>query len=287
MKQTIDSANDITSSIGDTEFQAIRDLLHSGFGIALAPEKRGLVVGRLQKVLRDRGNISFAEYYQRVLSDQSGREMSELINRLSTNHTFFNREKEHFAHFRDVALPEAVKRGLATGDKDLRVWCAASSTGEEPWMLAMCLHEAFGSSHGIWEAALLATDISERALSVARNGIYPIDRMQELPPDMRDTYFRPRGEDFEVVPALKSLVTLRRFNLINPTYPFRRPFHAIFCRNVLIYFDGPTKAQVVASMARYLVPGGYLYLGHSETLGRETEHYTYSRPAVYRRKEGT
>jgi len=285
MKDSQTPAPELGLRLSDSDFRSIRELLHSGFGIALAEEKRSLVAGRLQKVLRDRGNISFSEYYRQVVDDASGREMSELINRLSTNHTFFNREKDHFDHFRQTALPEALRRGQATGEKDLRVWCAASSTGEEPYMLAMCLREVFGAAHRDWDTALLATDISERALAVARNGVYPADRMQELPAPLRERYFQPRGQDFEVVPEIKSLITYRRFNLINPGYPFKRAFDAIFCRNVLIYFDVPTKVEVVAKMAKFLRPGAYLYLGHSETLGRESEHYRYVRPAVYRRKE--
>ena len=152
-------------------------------------------------------------------------------------------------------------------------------------MLAMCLRETFGALHRDWETGLLATDISERALSAARYGTYPSERMQDLPAPLREKYFRPQGPDWEAVPELKSLITFRRFNLINPAYPFKRAFDAIFCRNVLIYFDAPTKADVVAKMAGFLRPGGYLYLGHSETLGRETEHYRYVRPAIYRRKE--
>lgn len=284
MKETFESAPDLAANLGEAEFGAIRDLLHSGFGIDLAAGKRGLVAGRLQKLLRERGGISFAEYYRQVVEDATGRELSELINRLSTNHTFFNREKEHFDHFRAAALPEIMRRCAAAGDKDVRIWCAASSTGEEPYMLAMCLKETFGAAHRDWDVGLLATDISERALAVARVGVYPADRMAELPAALREKYFRPKGPDFEASPELKRLITFRRFNLINPSYPFRRAFDAIFCRNVLIYFDNPTKAEVVASMAKFLRPGAYLYLGHSETLGRETEHYRYVRPAVYVRK---
>jgi chemotaxis protein methyltransferase CheR len=285
MKDAIEPVGELALRLSDSEFRSIRELLHSGFGIALAEEKRSLVAGRLQKVLRDRGGISFAEYYRQVVADATGGEMSELINRLSTNHTFFNREKDHFEHFRQTALPEAMRRGQAAGDKDLRVWCAASSTGEEPYMLAMCMREVFGAAHRDWDTALLATDISERALAVARTGTYAPDRMQDLPAPLREKYFRPKGPDFEAVPELKSMITYRRLNLMNPSFPFKRVFDAIFCRNVLIYFDAPTKNEVVAKMAKFLRPGAYLYLGHSETLGRETEHYRYVRPAVYRRKE--
>lgn len=284
MIQEQDFPIDMGIRISDEEFSRIRELLHSGFGIKLTEEKRTLVIGRLQKLLREKGGIGIGQYLALVEGDPTGREMSELINRLSTNHTFFNREKEHFDFFRKVALPEAAERARRRGGKDLRVWCAASSTGEEPYMLGMIMREFFGPDFPNWDLGLLATDISEKALTVAKAGTYSRERMQDLPEPLREKYFRPSGRDFEAIAALKGDITYRRLNLINPEYPFRKSFEAIFCRNVMIYFDGPTKDAVVARMARHLVPGGYLFIGHSESLGRQTEHYEYVRPAVYRRK---
>lgn len=277
---------EILAAIPDEDFRRLSELLHSGFGIKLAPEKKALVAGRLQKLLRERGGLSFAEYYRQVVEDGSGREISELINRLSTNHTFFNREKEHFEHFLQVALPEAAARARGRGCRDVRVWCAASSTGEEPWMLAMLMREYFGPDFATWDLGLLATDISERALEVARAGIYSEERVRDLPRALRDRWLTPRGEDFEISPVIRPDVTYRRLNLINPQYPFKRKFDVIFCRNVMIYFDTPTKTAVVERMAQHLAPGGHLYIGHSETLGRETAHFQYLRPAAYRRKAG-
>ena len=279
-----DSLLETGQAISEEEFRKIRELLHAGFGIKLTEEKRTLVVGRLQKLLREKGGIGFGAYYNLVVADTTGREMSELINRLSTNHTFFNREKEHFEYFKTVSLPEAVARAKRRGSRDIRVWCAASSTGEEPYMLAMIMREFFGSDFKNWDLGLLATDISEQALSVARTGTYSSERIADLPNSLRDKYFRSRGHDFEVIQDLKQDITYRRLNLINPDYPFKKPFETIFCRNVMIYFDVPTKDSVVAKMAQHLVPGGHLYIGHSESLGRQTEHYEYVCPAMYRRK---
>jgi chemotaxis protein methyltransferase CheR len=270
--------------LSEAEFAKIRELLHSGFGIKLSEEKRTLVMGRLQKLLREKGNIGFGEYYNQVVSDRSGREMSELINRLSTNHTFFNREKAHFDDFLTASLPEAAERARRRGARDIRVWCAAASTGEEPYMLAMLMREFFGQDFKNWDLGLLATDISEKALAVAKDGVYSAERMRDLPVPLKERYFRPHGSDFEAIPSLKQDLTYRRLNLINPEYPFKKMFEVIFCRNVMIYFDTPTKEAVVARMARHLVPGGHLFIGHAETLGRETEHYEYVRPALYRRK---
>ncbi|HKP96753.1 MAG TPA: CheR family methyltransferase [Fibrobacteria bacterium] len=275
---------DVGMAISEEDFARIRDLLHAGFGIKLANEKRALVVGRLRKLLLERGGISFGEYYRQITSDETGTELSELINRLSTNHTFFNRENDHFAFFRDTAMREAAERARRQGRKDLRVWCAASSTGEEPYMLAMMMREAMGSDFRHWEMGLLATDISARALAVARRGLYSPERMADLPGELRKKYFHPRGPDFEAANFLREDITYRRLNLINPEYPFKRRFACIFCRNVMIYFDQPTKEAVVARMARHLEPGGYLFIGHSESLGRQTPDYDYVRPAVYRRR---
>ncbi len=286
MIPNIPSPDSIVDSLNDEDFRKIRELLHASFGIKLGEEKRTLVAGRLQKLLRDRG-IGFGEYYRQVVEDKTGVEMSELINRLSTNHTFFNREKEHFDYFKTVSLPEAVQRAKARNSRDIRVWCAASSTGEEPYMLAMIMREFFGADFKNWDLGLLATDISEKALEVAEAGIYSAERLADLPAPLREKYFIPfntKGPDFVAIPELKRDITYRRFNLINPKYPFKKQFDVIFCRNVLIYFDNPTKDGVVNSMAQFLVPGGHLFIGHSETLGRETAYYTYLRPAAYKRK---
>jgi chemotaxis protein methyltransferase CheR len=272
--------------ISDEEFRRFSGIVHQGFGIKLTPEKKTLVVGRLQKMLRERGDISFGEYFRQLESDPSGRELSELINRISTNHTFFNREKEHFDFFRTIALPEATARAKARGGHDLRVWCAAASTGEEPYMLAMLIREHLGPMQGQWEAGLLATDISARALETAAAGIYSEERVADIPPALLKKYFvRLENGDYSATPALKRDITYRRFNLINPEFPFRKPFDSVFCRNVMIYFDNPTKDALVRKIARFTVPGGYLFIGHAETLGRDTGPWQYVRPAVYRRRE--
>ena len=272
--------------ISDSEFAQLSGMIRKGFGINLTSEKKTLVVGRLQKLLRDRGDISFEEYFHQVQADATGREMSELINRISTNHTFFNREKEHFDFFRTVALPEATARAKARGSQDLRFWCAAASTGEEPYMLAMLIREHLGVAQGDWDAGLLATDISARALETAQAGSYTEERVADIPPALLKKYFA-LGTDgaFTAAAALKRDITFRRLNLINPEFPFRKPFDAVFCRNVMIYFDVPTKDALVRRIAKHTVPGGYLFIGHSETLGRDAGPWQYVRPAVYRRKE--
>lgn len=280
-----DRAGTAGAAISDGEFALIRGLVHERFGINLTPDKKALVVGRLRKTLEEKGGISFGEYHALILRDGTGAELSDLINRISTNHTFFNREKEHFEFFRRKALPEAAERARRRNSRDLRVWCAASSTGEEPYMLAMLMREHFGADFGNWELGLLATDISEKALSRARAGVYLREQAAGIPPDLLKKHFRPRADgSVEASAALKSDITYRRFNLINSEYPFRKPFDIVFCRNVMIYFDNPTKDAVVRNIAKSMAPEGHFFLGHSETLGRTTPEFDYLQPAVYRRK---
>lgn len=268
----------------DEEFLALRTLVKERIGIHLSEEKRSLLSGRLQKRVRELRLASFREYYERVLSDPHGQELGLLANQISTNHTYFLREKEHFDLFTRETLPRLAARIRAEGKKELRTWCAASSTGEEPYYLAILLMEYFGDDYAYWNAGLLATDISDKALAAARHGVYPADRVSVLPQAILQKYFvkLPDGS-FEVAAKVKRELTYRRFNLTNEVFPFRQPFHVIFCRNVMIYFDGPTKEKLIRHLSDFLVPGGYLFIGHSETLGVRKLDFEFVQPAVYRK----
>ncbi|MBW1721803.1 MAG: protein-glutamate O-methyltransferase CheR [Deltaproteobacteria bacterium] len=273
-------------SITEEEFRRLRDLVYEKFGINLTEEKKALVIGRLGKLIRTRGFGSFEAYIEHLQADGSGRELDELANRISTNYTFFYRESDHFEFFRDKVLPEMTERIRKEEKKDLRVWCAGCSTGEEPYTLAMIMVEYFGWEYVQWEAGLLATDISARALQKAVSGIYPEEALERLPAGWRSRYFkRTASGEQKVKGEIKKEVTFRRFNLMNEKFPFRKSFHVIFCRNVMIYFDQPTRNALVRRFYRSMVPGGYLFIGHSETLGRDQLGFDYVRPAIYRRKE--
>lgn len=273
--------------ITETEFNSIRDLVYSRFGIKLGAEKRSLVVGRLQKVLHSRGFNSFQEYYDFVVGDASGQAIAELAARISTNHTFFYRESDHFDFFVKTALPEVVSRHQKRNDRDLRIWCAGCSSGEEPYTLVMLMKEYFGLSYKDWNAGVLATDISPRALASAKAGLYTSDRIEPLPEALRRKYFRSTDQElWQIDDGVKREVTLRSLNLMNRSFPFKRPFDIIFCRNVMIYFDQPTREQLVQRFTDNLVPGGYLFIGHSESLRREVCPLDYVMPALYRKREG-
>ncbi len=273
------------SNITDEEFRLLRELIHSRFGINLTEQKRGLLVTRLNKYMKQHGLTSFQNYYEFVRDDRTGQELGQLANLISTNHTFFFRESEHFDFLRATALPQITSQLNSRRDNDLRIWCAAASTGEEPYGIMITLKEFLGTSYSSWKAGLLATDISENALSVARTGVYNADSVERIPAALRDRYFKKQPDgNWEVKPILRNEITYRRFNLMNARFPFKRPFHIIFCRNVMIYFDQPTVQDLVGRFYEWTVPGGYLFVGHSESLGRIKNPYNYVKPAVYQRR---
>lgn len=266
------------------EFRRIRDLVYRETGIHLADQKQGLVFGRLSSIVTRRGLPGFGAYCDWVESDPTGMALGELANAISTNHTYFNREHSHFTFFENRTLPEWTARLRSSHSRDLRIWCAASSTGQEPYTLAMILRRFLGAELAQWDAGLLATDISEKALEAARAGIYDVKDMAALPETLRREYFTPlAGQKVAVKEGLKRDITFRRFNLINEVYPFKKPFHVIFCRNVLIYFDTATKEKIFSNMAMHMASGGYLFLGHTETMGRGHSGFEFIEPAVYRK----
>ncbi len=273
-------------TISDSEFTRLRDLIYQRFGINLTEQKRSLLVGRLQKLMRQLNLPTFSAYFEYLNNDKTEAGLSKLVDLISTNHTYFNREKDHFDYFSETALPTVIDRLKKQNRKDLRIWCAGCSSGEEPYTLLMLMMEYLGSEYSSWDAGILATDISDRALTVARRGVYATDRVMQLPEHLRRKYFTAAGQgEMAVVDKVKKEATFRRFNLMNPTFPFKKPFQMIFCRNVMIYFDQPTREALVSRYHQHTEPGGYLFIGHSETLGRTQTLYRYLKPALYQKGE--
>lgn len=268
-------------AITEKEFKQLSDYIKSNYGIHLKQEKTALVTGRLHNVLQQAGFNSFTDYYNHIISDRSGDSAITLINKITTNHTFFMREADHFYYFRDKVLPflsDTVK------DKDLRIWCAASSSGEESYTLAMLIDEFFGKEKLFWDTKLLATDISEKVLDIARRGIYSSERIAPLPMHWKTTYFkRFDAENYVLTDKIRNEVIYRKFNLMDAVFPFRRKFHTIFCRNVMIYFDNDTKTKLINKLYDHMEYGGYLFIGHSESLNRDTARFKYIMPAIYRK----
>jgi len=271
-------------NITDDEFARFQKFVYGNFGINLTKDKRTLVVGRMQKYLRQNKFTGFSHYLDWIEKNPTPDAMSELINRISTNHTFFFRENDHFEFMKSVALPEVDKIMSKTSSTDLRVWCAAAATGEEPYTLASVMKEYYGANYSRLDAGLLATDISVKALETAQKGVYPEDKMHKTPNQVKSKYFKQLNTgDYAVNDALKKEVLFRRFNLMNDVFPFKKQFHIIFCRNVMIYFDKATRETLAEKLYKCTAPGGYLFIGHSETLGRDTCPYDYIQPAVYRK----
>lgn len=273
-------------SLSDREFRDVAALMGDRFGIHLTDQKRTLVAGRLSKRIRTLGLDSVGAYLDRVRADPTGAELTELVNRITTNHSFFYREKDHFEFLASVVLP-AVKKRLAENRGDsLRIWSAGCAAGEEPYTLAMAVREGLGAAAATIDWGILATDLSRAALEEAVEGTYPTARVKELPAAWKSAYLAPAGPDaWAVADEIKKSILFKRLNLMDERYPFKGGFDVVFCRNVMIYFDAPVRKALVERIHRYVKPGGYLFIGHSESLPRETCPFGYVKPAVYR-KEG-
>jgi len=266
--------------ISEQELQLLHQYVYDHCGIALN-KKKHLVEGRLNKLLSEAGFNSFSTYYNYLLNDKSGNVIKAVIDRISTNHTFFMRENKHFSYFKDQVLPHLK---ATVKNKDLRIWSAGCSSGEEAYTLAMIMADYFVEDKTVWDKRMLATDISNRALEKAKAGMYGTDEMNSLPGSWILSYFnKVDTEKYQVNDKLKRDIIFRRFNLMDKEFPFKKKFHVIFCRNVMIYFDDATKKDLVKRFYDCTEPGGYLFIGHSEALNRSETQYKYVMPAVYRK----
>lgn len=273
-------------TISDQEFSDLRNLIHMRFGIKLTEQKRSFLVGRLQKLMRKLSLDTFSQYYQYLTEEKNEAALGELVDLISTNHTYFNRDKDHFEYFIDIALPTVAEKLKRENLRDLRVWCAGRSSGEEPYTLLILMMEYFGPEYSSWDTGILATDISDRALTVARAAAYGSERVQQLPEYLSRKYLTPAGPgEMAVTEKVKLEATFRRFNLMNTSFSFKKPFQIIFCRNVMIYFDQPTRDALVNRYHQFNEPACYLFIGHSETLGRSQTRYKYLQSALYKREE--
>lgn len=270
----------------DSEFEFIRTIVYERSRINLGPDKRELVSARLGKRLRATNAPDLGAYCKLLQSPGAEEELGNLIDAISTNHTFFFRENAHFDFLREKAVPEMAARARNEHWSRLNIWSAACSSGEEPYSIAMTL----AGCAGTWPWQIEATDISHRILAKARAGIYKDDTVSRLPLDVMRTHFQkgfgPQEGFHRVKTGLRDRVSFRHLNLLEGEPPFRDPFQVIFCRNVMIYFDRPTQEQLVERLARRLVPGGYLFVGHSESLTHITHRLRMIRPAIYQKPAG-
>ena len=267
-------------TIEDKDFLRLRTYMHEHFGINLK-KKRALVEGRLMGSVTAAGFDNFHDYVEDVLGDRSGKKVDELITKLTTNYTYFMREEAHYNFMMNTALPEWTSK---IRDRDLRVWSAGCSSGEEAYTAAMVLDSYFGAEKQSWDTTILATDISLRVLRLAAEGTYELEQVKRLPDAWVKKYFTPVGvAKYVLRDELKKEVIFREFNLMDSFQRFKRRFHIIFCRNVMIYFDTPTKAALAERYYDTLEPGGYLFVGLSETLTGIYDGFTQIAPAIYRK----
>lgn len=267
--------------ITDQDFKRLVSFMKANYGIDLS-KKRQLILGRLSNRAMAMGFTSFTEYVDYILNSKDPRDVEDMLNRLTTNYTFFMREETHFTFFRDTILPYLERQHQR--DHVLSIWSAGCSSGQEPYTISMILKDYFSGKSGNWDTRVLATDISQRVLGQAQQACYEEDSLQSIPGGWRQKYFQKAENGlWQVKPEIRSNVIFKTFNLMDPIR-FRLKFDVIFCRNVMIYFDQPTKDALVQRFFDATVPGGYLLIGHSEGLNKANTPYEYIMPATYRKR---
>jgi chemotaxis protein methyltransferase CheR len=268
--------------ISSQQFDRIIRLVYQISGIDLHEGKEELVKARLLKRLRELNVPNFNQYLKYINSDKSGTELRAMVDVLTTNKTNFFREAEHLDFLRDEIIPRF-------GKGPVRIWSAGCSSGEEPYSIAIILCEAIPDI-GKRDIRILATDISDRMIEQARHGLYDSETLKTVPPRLKLKYFNrvevKTGHRYIVAPQLRSMVSFAKLNLMEE-WPMRGLFDVIFCRNVMIYFDKPTQENLVRRFWSSLREGGYLLVGHSESLTFLTQDYIYLKPAIYQKIKST
>lgn len=267
-------------TITDADFQRLVQFIHQNYGIDLS-KKRQLITSRLSHSLKMKGYQDFKSFLEHLFSTKDPQDLELVLNKLTTNYTYFLREKEHFTYLQKTVFPELERRHQR--DKVLSIWSAGCSSGEEPYTLSIYLKEYFGAQSAQWDTRILATDISHQALAKAKAAVYqpPAD----MPSDWLRRYFVQDKNDpraYTVAKPIRDNVIFRTFNLMDPI-TFRLKFDVIFCRNVMIYFDQDTRNGLVRRFYDAIAPNGYLFISHSESLGK-TPLFQMMAPAVYRKK---
>lgn len=271
--------------LSDAAYRTLSDLVYRHSRIRVGHEKQPMLANRLRRRLIELGLSSFDDYCELLRSNRDPEELEHLIDFVSTNHTYFFREADHFDFLRDRILPEFARK-LSLNGAPLRLWSAACSTGEEPYSMAIIVSEFLRLHPGL-EFQLEASDISRRALHRAEAAIYPTEVSTQIPADLLKRYFQ-QGIDSQagkirVKRDLRQKVQFHRINLFQPDYPVSREQHVVFCRNVMIYFDADSRVEVVRHLTRHLAPGGYLLVGHSESLLGIPHELESIQHGIYRR----
>lgn len=261
-------------------FNEFAQLIYSMAGISLKTGKEALVSARLSKRMRALNIASHQEYLRYLKQDSSKEELIHLLDVISTNVTHFFREKPHFDF-----IGTEFERWLRSGQRRFRFWSAASSSGEEPYSLGMTLLEAM-SGYDV-DCRILATDISTRILQQAQAGLYSSEKVKNIPQALRSHHLSAERNEqsglYRVNNTLRSMVVFKRLNLSQPPFPMQGPMDAVFCRNVMIYFDNPVRKRLLDEIYRMLKPGGYLFVGHAESLTGMVSSFKTVVPSIYKK----
>lgn len=267
-------------NLTDKEFKLISDYAKDKLGVTFNPEKKALVYARLRNRVTELNLASFTEYIEFLQKDTTGKELIYFNNKMTTNHTYFMRESEHFYYLTEQIFPIIERR--VKGSKDLRLWDAGCSSGEEAYMLAMFTDMYFKGKN--WDTSILATDISTNVLSKAIRGVYPNKSLDVMEKNMIREYFEKYDDENVIVKkSLRDQIIFRRTNLIYDDFDFKKPMQIIFCRNVMIYFDNETKTKLVKKFYDATEPGGFLVISHSESLSHLETDYIFALPGIYRK----
>lgn len=270
--------------INDAEQRLISTLVYEKFGIVLDDKKKTLIIGRLQKTLADKGFKSFKSYYDAVLKDESGKELLDLVDKLSTNYTYFFRELEHLNFLKTVVLPEFYPKIVNGAVQDMRIWSAAASYGAEVYSIKMIVDDFNEAKSVKIIPRYLATDISTSALNKAVKAVYDSEMVVRTPKNYFYRYFEKVDRTtWKLKDSFKKGILFKRLNLIDDRFPFRNKFSVVFCKNVMIYFDEQTKERLVRRIYDVLEPGGYFFVGLSESLGTKQRLFKYVKPSVYKK----
>ena len=266
--------------LSDSEFDYFTKLVSQNYGIDLS-QKRHLIEARLASELKTYGLQSFSQYIDMLKADKSSRIIESVINKLSTNYSFFSRETDHFDYLAKTIIPEMER----SGKKTVKIWSAGCSTGQEPYNIAMAIDSAVSFKRNLWSVSITATDVSTEALSIAAKGVYPESSLDVMPASWKANYMSklPDG-NFQVAPNIRNMVSFKKFNLMDP-FPYSNYYDIIFCRNVMIYFKPQTAQQIVKKFYQANTEGGYFFISHSETISRFDNDYTYLFPSVYRKQK--
>ncbi len=276
-----------SSVLSDKEFSRLSEFIHDSCGIKLTPAKKVMLESRLAKRLKNLGIHSFRDYFDYLFSPQGMQnELVHMIDVVTTNKTDFFREAAHFSYLVNKAVPELISLYGAATKRTLNIWSAGCSTGEEPYTIAMVVNDLTEKYHE-FRYQVLATDISTKVLNIAGAGIYSEDKAEPIPDIIKKKYLL-RGKNSQqgmvkVVPELRAMVKFRRLNFMEGDFGMRESMDIIFCRNVIIYFDKPAQEKLLNRFCRHLVPGGYIFMGHSETLQGMDLPLVPVAPTVYRK----